>query len=508
MRSILAAFFFICVFGIIYFYVDHVKSESVLHPHLPPDPRFVSISNGQLSCNGKPFYPKCINFVVSLRMYEKEMWPSIYIGYAPGSVFRYQGKDSSLMDLKAHFDLVRDMGYNTVRLVGIGEPEVMDRITGRIHFKASFGDDHNYELFLENEELYNKYFSAVEDLLKTAEDAGLKVIFTTKLFKEAPDTEKHLGRLTQRFKDNWTILAYDFFNEPLYFDSLERKNKEDVYFITKKWQHIVKSNAPYHLTTIGLACQREVFEWDPNLMNVDFISFHPYEYEDDQVRHELYWYHRFVKKPWIIGETGIPSNNDSIPYENQVRFAEKTLLQNYNCGGMGYSWWQFKDVEWGKYHQNYLGVVSMQGETKNSQGVIVPGTPKPVNKAIKAFDTTRPKGPCKCYPNYYNFNRHNKFRITGRLVDESDRPLEGGGALAWDEWWINHHFTTTLPDGTFELYSEYKFYHWMVSATLHEMIRTDCNPDTAFTGPDSIPTIRLGTIKLRRLNIPSLFTED
>jgi hypothetical protein len=98
--------------------------------------------------------------------------------------------------------------------------------------------------------------------------------------------------------------------------------------------------------------------------------------------------------------------------------------------------------------------------------------------------------------------------VTGRLIDEDGNPLEGGGILAWDEWWINHHVTSTKPDGTFELYSEYKFYHWMVSATLHEMKREEMKPDTAIIGPDGIPTIRLGTITLKRLNIPALFEND
>jgi len=305
--------------------------------------------------------------------------------------------------------------------------------------------------------------------------------------------------------EHTSILAFDFFNEPFYFDSLDRKDKTEVYYITRRWQEIAKTNSPHHLTTIGLACQREIFEWDPNLMNVDFISFHPYEYEPDQVRNELYWYNRFVDKPWIIGETGIPSNNDSIPYENQVQFARKTLKQNLNCGGMGYSWWQFKDVDWGSYHQNYLGVVAARGYTRKSSVELVHGTPKPVNEEIKRFDPLQTKGECECLPNYYNIGAHRTFRIVGRLTDFEGTPLEGAGILAWDEWWINHHFTTTKPDGTFELYSEYAFYHWMVSASRHEMIRNDCDPNKAIKGKDGIPTIDLGTIRLRRLDIPELF---
>ena len=90
------------------------------------------------------------------------------------------------------------------------------------------------------------------------------------------------------------------------------------------------------------------------------------------------------------------------------------------------------------------------------------------------------------------------------MVDEDGKPIEGGEILAWDEWWINHHVTTTKPDGSFELYSEYSFYHWMISGPLFERVRGDMKPDTALIGKDGIPTIRLGTFELKRVNIPTL----
>ncbi|MBL0095256.1 MAG: cellulase family glycosylhydrolase [Bacteroidetes bacterium] len=499
MRSIVIAFILIIAFGVAYFYIDSKKRAYVPDSDHVQDNEFVFIKDNQFISDGKPFFPKAINFIVSLRLNDTIMWPSVYISYVPQQDFHSTNMDSCIHELKATLQLIKDIGYNTVRLTTIGEPEIRDKYTGRINFKANYGTNYNYPLYLNSEEKYNKYFNAVELLLNAVEEAGLKAIFTTKLFHEAPETEEHFAKLTKHFSTNTTIMAYDFFNEPLYFDSLERK-KEDVYYITKKWHAIQKTNAPNQMSTIGLACQRELFEWDPNIVNVDFISFHPYEYEPDQVRNELYWYYKFVNKPWIIGETGIPSNNDSIPYENQVAFAKKTLLQTFNCGGMGYSWWQYKDVEWGGYHQNYLGVVNNTGTTFNSKGQSVHGTPKPVNSAIKDFDPTQKKGPCECPPNYYNFSSNNQFRLSGKLLDEDGRPLEGGGILAWDEWWVNHYFSTTKADGSFELYSDYKFYHFMVSSNLYEMIRADIKPDTAqIVG--GIPTINLGEFRLKKLKL-------
>ena len=75
-----------------------------------------------------------------------------------------------------------------------------------------------------------------------------------------------------RFKDTECILAIDIFNEPLYFDKPEKKKKE-VFEIVNNWRSIIKMYAPNHLVTIGLEGIREVFRWDPNILNVDFISY-------------------------------------------------------------------------------------------------------------------------------------------------------------------------------------------------------------------------------------------
>ncbi len=503
MKKNIISLLFISLLGAGCFLAEN-KHSNTLPIAQEVSPNFVSIRNNQFYLEGEPFYPKIINFVVQLRFNDTEMWPAISASYAPNGTLPYNDRLSSLKDLQSHLNLAKELGYNTVRFVGIGEPEIRDRATGKMNFKASQGDNHNYPIYLQNENDYAKYLRAIDDLLKAAENAEIKAIFTTRLFPEAPETETNLMKVTRHLKDNTTLMAYDFFNEPLYFDSLER-NKKDVFYITLKWQQIAKQNDPNHLTTLGLANQRELFEWDPNLLNVDFVSFHPYEYEKEQVRNEMYWYSHFVKKPWIIGETGISADNDSVSYEEQAEFARKTMQQNFNCGGIGYSWWQFKDVDWKNFHQDFLGVLSLSGITKTSKGDTVNGTPKPVNKVIQMFDVTQPKGTCECFPNYYNFGGHNKFRVTGKMIDEDENPIEGGEILAWDAPWINHHVTTTKPDGTFELYSEYAFHHWMVSAPFFERVRDNMNPENAEVGPDGIPTFDIGTIQLNKVDIPELY---
>jgi len=496
MKRHLIIFLLLNLIGFGYIYFQYHKNNSV-PSEIKGDPKnFVSLKNQQFYLKGERFFPIALNFVVSLCTNDTAMWPAVYVSYLPQEKWETD-RISSLEELKATMQLIKDMGFNTVRLTHIGEPEVSNVGGGRISFKASKGNNHNYQVYLENEENYERYLKAIDDLMEAVGDAELKAIFTVRMVHELPRTEDHLKRLCLRFRENPTLVAYDFFNEPLYFDSIKH-SKSEVYQNTKIWQRIVKTYAPLQLSTIGLACQRELFSWDPNLVNVDFLSMHPYDYEPDQVRNELYWYNKYIKKPWIIGETGIPSNNDSIPYANQSKFARKVFNQLVNCNGQGFSWWQYKDLDWGYYHQNYLGVVNRHGQTLNSKNQWVQGTPKPVTSEIKTFLPLPEKRECFCPENYYNFSSNKEFRIIGKLIDENGNAIGGGGILAWDEWWINHYFTTSRPDGTFQLFSNYSFYHWMVSSTLNEMIRGDINPKNAIS-VNGIPTIDVGTIQLKKV---------
>jgi len=462
--------------------------------------QFVSIKDKKFILEDKEFYPITLNYMASLQTDGKNLWACSYTGYNPGFVNRYITKDSCLMQLKADMDLIKEMGFNTVRIAAVGE-EMVNKRTGELTVGARIKNERNVVFPLNNEGDYTRYFNALDDIFKAANEAGLKIIFLTRMSVDVKSTEDHLRKLADRFKDDPTILAYDIFNEPLYFDSLER-NKEDVYNAVKRWNKVLKTYAPHQLSTIGLEGIREVFEWDPNILDLDFLTLHPYEYEPEQVRNELYWYGKYIKKPWMLGETAIPADNDSVSYLDQKEFAGKTLAQTYDCGGIGYAWWQYKDVEWYTFHANFMGVVSLKGETKTRKpNIKIAGTVKPIVEEFKKFDPTRKKGDCKCLENYYNYSKQkNKaFRITGFLLDEDGDPIEGGVVLAWNEWWSHSYHTISRADGSFELLSDYPFYHWMASATEYSMVRGDIKPDTAQTNGQPMPTINIGNLKLDEL---------
>ena len=461
---------------------------------------FITLEDGHFVEQGKAFFPLAVNYLADLQWNDTACWAASCRNYERADRFRFSTRDSSLMQIEGEFELIKRMGFNTVRIVGIGSnlvfPEGSDSL--RMQGRYGMGNDSLYAFTGTGEQ---RYFQALDELLQVAERTELKVILLVRLIPERKEYEEHLARLADRFRDRPVLMAYDLYNEPLYFDMPHHRPKKEVYEVVKSWRRILRKHAPYQLTTIGLVGVPEVFAWDPAILDVDFISFHPYEYELEQVRNEIQWYADQVDKPWIIGETAIPADNDSVPYSDQLEFARKTLAQTVACGGIGYSWWQFKDVHWGRFHADYMGVMDRHGWTDAGPGLPpIEGTVKSVVQAFQEFDPKADHGPCVQLPNYYNFSSLHTTKLTGRIVDQDRNPIAGGVVLGWDEGWKSAYYTKSKADGSFELYGDFYFHHWMVSATRYSMVRGDCQPNAFLTGADSVPAYYLGDMVLDRLS--------
>jgi len=462
-------------------------------------PGFVSIKDQKFYLNGKPFFPLAVNYKTELHTDGNTFWIAPYSGYYSDGKAPYFNKDSCRKDLNNDLQWIKELGYNTIRIVGAGEEQIENYSNGLISFFARDKENTNRTYILD-EQSYKQYFSALETLFQLAENTGLKIIFLTKIHPNFKSTEEHFKRLAKHFSEYPSLMAYDLFNEPLYFDTLLR-DKKDVFSMVKHWQELKNECAPNQLSTIGLTGVREVLEWDPNLLSVDFISFHPYNYENNQVMSEIYWYGKYVKVPWMIGETGVPADNDSVPYSEQTDFAKATLYQTVNCGGIGYSWWQFKDVKWFDFHQDYLGVVSQNGESELANKVKVKGVAKPLNDVIKSFNSVASVKDCIKPENYYNYSENKYFKLTGKIIDEQGKPIEGAIILAWNEDWVHSFHSVSKDDGSFEVYSKYPFFHWRLSATDFSMTGGDFKPDLNNKDKNGTIYYDLGEIKLTRLGL-------
>jgi hypothetical protein len=393
------------------------------------------------------------------------------------------------------------MGFNSLRVVSIGEWRFPDQDSSAIRMPVARKNDHDTLIDFNKDNNAIAYFNALDDLFNIAEKADLKIVLLIKSIPGNELTEQFLDKITARFKDKPALMAYDLYNEPLYFDFNER-TKPEVYQITAKWNAIQKKNAPNQLSTIGLEGIREVFEWDPNLLDLDFISLHPYEYEPEQVRNEIYWYGKYINKPWVLGETAIPADGDSVKYELQYDFALKTLEQTFNCGAIGYTWWQYKDVRWEKFHSGKMGIVNQNGETfEPKTKANIRGTPKVTADAFRKYNSFSARGECVCLDNYYNYSPNRSFRLTGFILDKNGNPIEGGVVLAWNEDWTHSYHTVSKSNGSFQLMSNYPFYHWRVSATYYDKIDGHLDPNNATPGSDGVPEFSIGKIYLNKVPV-------
>lgn len=463
---------------------------------------FATIRNLQIEINNRPFRPIVINYIINLQSGNTALWPCSGFDYSRNNQHICSSKKQAISQLRNELQLIKDIGFNTVRIVGLGEPSLDNQSEGKITLYAKDNNGKDLSIPLSSEIEHNNYFNAIKDAIDVAAQCGLRTIFLVKMRPEHPSTSVLLKKFCSYFKNDTNLLAIDLFNEPLYFDNPE-KEKEEINRIVKDWRKIVRKYAPNTLTTIGLEGIREVFRWDPNILDVDFISYHPYEYEPEQVLNEIFWYGKYTRLPWIIGETSIPSDNDSVPYLKQLHFAKKTMEQAFNCGAIGYSWWQFKDVDWEKFHPSFMGILNRKDSTKNSKGNFVHGSLKPVSLIFRN-PTTKKSGQCRCPTNYYNYSNSKAFRLKGRIVDVRKKPVEGAVVLAWNQYWTHSYHTVTKKDGSFELLGSYPFYHWMASATMFKTIRNELNPDTAMLDA-GMPTINLNTLTIEELSLGLFF---
>lgn len=476
------------------------KSPAPLVRTRPPQ-GYVYLNNGKFELDGKPFFPKLLNCIFVLRTNGDSLWPAISPEYTDSVSQRnlVKPRRESLAELRATLQLVRDLGYNSLRICGIGEPLLMKpNDSSALHVRCIDNDGWEKRFALNSDAQYNRYFAALRQLTDAATEAGLKTIFLTRTQPFNPRSHEHLRRVAEFTKPQPGIMAVDFFNEPLYFDSLKHTTKNAVATEVTKWQRIFMETNPHHLTTIGLAHETEVAVWDPNLLDVDFISFHPYEYAPDMVCNELYWYSQYVKKPWMVGETGLSAEDVKVPYADQTAFTKRTFEQACNCGAIGYALWQLKDQPEGNFHQQFLGIMNNKAFTVNSKGDTVSGTPKPVNEFIRTAAYAK-TGNCEPAASYNNYGADSLFTVTGMLFDNRYTGLEGGIVMVWDKDWKQTKTTHTRKDGAYELKAAFEPYYICFAATRMETQRNEIAHVTKFRRKESnliaVNTIELEPVK-------------
>ena len=422
---------------------------------------FVYIEDNVFKIDGHDFFPLMINYKVDVRMAGDDVVISPALYYDDNYKYESFTKDEMTEQFYSHMELMRDLGFNTVRLCidVIGSDE-----NGRYYPSSQGG------IYLKDKE--KEILDGIEEALSIADSLGMKVML---LLKPPFDREvqDYIIAMLKYFSDNPTIFAYDFMNEPLYFDT-ENHNKKSAVEVVTKWRNFAKKHAPHHLFTIGFSEPIEVFEWDPSMIPVDFVQIHTYH--PLRIPNEIWWYSNYCGKPWIIGEISLPADNDSITYEQQAYFVKEAYQYVIDCGGIGFGWWEFQDHINPKlnFEANYSGLLNHEGVTKTKSGKEIKGTLKPAALEFIKLSQLKPKNTHTSKElrrdNYFNMLGYENYVVKGKITNDG-KPVEGAAIRGWNQYWIVGMNTFSDENGEFTLYSNDSCMHFEISAPSLENVK-------------------------------------
>jgi len=443
---------------------------------------FVKMEDGRFTYKEAPFFPIMINYVLELRQVEGQYILAPFIEYENEEKYGSETLSDLEVECRGHIQIMKDMGFNTMRLC-MNRCEEDDRgwyypVDSAYHEKRLYLD-----------ESVDEILAAFGHYVKIAEEMDMKIMWLLR----SPADDKKLTpftiRLIRYFKNQPAIFSYDFINEPLYFEIKHNPGKLEINKMVASWRRMLDWFAPDQLLTVGLAEPIEVFRWDPSILPVDFIAFHTYN--PLRVKNEIYWYSTYGGIPWMVGETGLQADGDSITYEEQVQFNREVAQEVMNCGGIGLGIWEFQDIIGEDFEGNHLGMINKEGYTTSSDGkYTMIGTIKPAGHDVKNLTDLRSTFQCEPQVNYYNMVGYQNFVLRGRILDETtNQPVEGAVIRGWNSNWEIGQNTFTNEEGEFTLYSNAPCSHFKISApgmslleikhdyTYHPVDSTHFNPE-------------------------------
>lgn len=416
---------------------------------------FIYLKDNKFQLHGEDFFPMMLNYVVSFQSDESEHFIiAPYIQYDSVDYVEAWGKDAVAEQLGGHFQLISELGFNTLRIC-------FDRM-GKDE-RGYFYKTDKRKFYINAEEDREAIFQGLEDVVQNARQHHLRIMLLIKAPMNDYQLEQFTISMLQRFSNEPTLFAYDFMNEPLYFDPVELRDKKDALRLVTGWKKMMTQHAPNQLFTIGFSEPIEVFEWDPSVMPVDFVEFHTYH--PLRVPSEVYWYSHYVGKPWMIGETGLPADNDSISYIEQAEFMQQAYQLVRDAGGCGFGWWEFQEITNTHFEAQYTGLLNHEGRTTTADGKhVIYGSLKPAAAVVKELASYQPKAQSRPV-NYYNMMGYKNICITGTILDMRTRkPIEGAVVRGWNEWWSVGMNTFTDENGHFTLYCNDECVHFEISA--------------------------------------------
>lgn len=210
---------------------------------------FIYRENDQFMYQGEPFKLKAANYHVSYHVNINGSDTACYFGPNYDCLYKWSGYYPSNQDslnniMHAHFKLIKDMGFNTVRVlnwVACNDFEganlylpVWDRygdtISGdRLNDTTCWGDCEKYQDYLYFRDYQDKFFEASDKIMEIAAEYGLKVIWNCgagELEYNLSEYDDFLDTISKRYANDTALFAYDFWAEPEAFaiDSIDNNS--------------------------------------------------------------------------------------------------------------------------------------------------------------------------------------------------------------------------------------------------------------------------------------------
>jgi hypothetical protein len=349
---------------------------------------FVTLQNGQLMVEGRPWAFKSVNFHVDIGAapkadiahptqpldYDYFIAPSGYdpdnngycrdpASWGPRICCRGQAQCEEQLE-QSHIDRIQQMGASSVRLL-MDRFRIENDANGNPYpyFPVGIVDGWNPDAGTFNQVKLRLQLPAERDIainlilraVRLLDRHGIRSLLLLNgrtRYKAFPVEDQifrnFISTLATALKDETGLVGYDFYNEPTYNDPGIPITKLEARDLVQGWVSAIRGTATgqagdrVHLLTLGNATVSDALgTWDPFVLPIDFVSYHMYPGRppeaSDFVRREVYESALggcdetrpcgAGRKPFIIGETGFAVDTAGPP--PTVAWGDEAAQTNY-----------------------------------------------------------------------------------------------------------------------------------------------------------------------------------
>jgi hypothetical protein len=372
--------------------------------------------------------------------------------------------------LDSDLALLARSGFNTLRIVGISPTFDSGGLTYGIA-PIAYASLSSYLLLLK----------ALLSKMASHDLKAILLIGNGNQWQQPELWRQFLRDVCGALSDNPTVLAYDLYNEPAWSYPTGPLTPVIDKLATSHWvadsYWTIKSVAPRHLVTLGMTTPEDVFEWDPALIQVDFVSHHFYAGANagtmspvatamDEIASMLYWAKETSVRSWIIGETGFAGKdrtNYPFPVDSgvgsepdQKAYVDFTLQRSLDCGCDGYSWWEYQEIKAGNDFTDYMGLVTKTNLDPTNM-LVASEQQKPALSSFSAYEGLAPNPAAAVKPaNYANPDVATLIYpvLAGTVFDQAGQPvLDASVRCKLDNGNARVFWTLSESGGSFTLFA-------------------------------------------------------